>query len=74
MALAIPPEPPVACPSCQNGAELDERIKDMPKEFDDIKLKLDAIHDLPDGARPIQFIKDFGDTAALMLTGRQPAG
>ncbi|MBX9602944.1 MAG: efflux RND transporter permease subunit [Bryobacteraceae bacterium] len=52
--------------------QLDERTKDMPKEFDDIKLKLDAIHDLPDGARPIQFIKDFGDTAALMLTVASP--
>jgi multidrug efflux pump subunit AcrB len=42
------------------------------KEFDDIKLKLDAITDLPDGAGPITFVKDFGDTAALMLTVSSP--
>src|SRR5262249_7784846 len=41
---------------------------DVPKEFDDIKMKLDSITNLPDGAGPIQFVKDFGDTAALMLT------
>ena len=44
----------------------------MPKEFDDIKLKLDSIHDLPDGAGPINFVKDFGDTAGLMLTVASP--
>src|SRR5262249_13074989 len=46
--------------------------KDVPKEFDDIKLKLDSIHDLPDGAGPINFVKDFGDTAGLMLTVASP--
>src|SRR5262245_54591977 len=46
--------------------------KDVGKEFDDIKLKLDAINDLPDGAGPIMFVKDFGDTAALMLTVASP--
>jgi multidrug efflux pump subunit AcrB len=51
---------------------LDERAKETGKEFDDIKLKLDSIHDLPDGAGPINFIKDFGDTAALMLTVASP--
>ena len=45
---------------------------DTGKEFDDIKLKLDAITDLPDGAGPIEFVKDFGDTAALMLTVASP--
>ncbi|HJZ66573.1 MAG TPA: efflux RND transporter permease subunit, partial [Blastocatellia bacterium] len=52
--------------------ELDEKIKDSAKELDDIKLKLDSINDLPDGAGPINFIKDFGDTAALMLTVASP--
>lgn len=52
--------------------ELDEKIKDSGKELDDIKLKLDGIDDLPDGAGPINFIKDFGDTAALMLTVASP--
>ena len=52
--------------------ELDENIKETGKEFDDIKLKLDSIQDLPDGAGPIKFVKDFGDTAALMLTIASP--
>jgi multidrug efflux pump subunit AcrB len=52
--------------------ELDEKVTDTGKQFDDVKLRLDAIHDLPDGAGPINFIKDFGDTAALMLTVASP--
>src|SRR5689334_1857926 len=52
--------------------ELDENLKETGKEFDDIKLKLDGIKDLPSGAGPINFIKDFGDTAALMLTVSSP--
>src|SRR4029453_6156376 len=46
--------------------------EDVPKEFDDIKLKLDSITDLPAGAGPIDFVKDFGDTSALMLTVASP--
>jgi multidrug efflux pump subunit AcrB len=49
-----------------------ESVKDRGKEFDDIALKLNAIHDLPDNAGPIVFVKDFGDTAALMLTVASP--
>ena len=45
---------------------------DTSKELDDIKIKLDAIHDLPKGAGPIMYIKDFGDTSALMLTVASP--
>lgn len=52
--------------------ELQEDVKDTGKEFDDIKMKLDTITDLPSGARPIQLIKDFGDTTALMLTVASP--
>ncbi len=52
--------------------ELDEDTKDTRKEFDDIKLRLDSIHDFPSGAGPVNFIKDFGDTAALMLTVASP--
>jgi multidrug efflux pump subunit AcrB len=50
--------------------DLDENFPgtQIGKEFDDIALKLDSIKDLPDGAGPIKFIKDFGDTSALMLT------
>ena len=54
--------------------ELDENhLKDAGKELDDVKGKLDAIGELPDGAGPVQFIKDFGDTATLMLTVASPA-
>jgi multidrug efflux pump subunit AcrB len=52
--------------------ELDENLKETAKELDDIKLKLDSIDNLPSGAGPINFIKDFGDTAALMLTVASP--
>ncbi len=51
---------------------LDQRIEDVDKELDDIQGKLDQIHDLPDGAGPIQFLKDFKDTTALMLTVASP--
>jgi multidrug efflux pump subunit AcrB len=52
--------------------KLTENAKETRKEFDDIKLKLDTIQNLPSGAGPINFIKDFGDTAALMLTVASP--
>jgi multidrug efflux pump subunit AcrB len=45
---------------------------DPGREFDDINLKLNAIGSLPNGAGPITFIKDFGDTATLMLTLASP--
>ncbi|MEO8519737.1 MAG: efflux RND transporter permease subunit [Acidobacteriota bacterium] len=53
---------------------LDERTKgsDTGKEYDDISLRLSTIRDLPAGAGPIEFVKDFGDTAALMLTVTSP--
>ena len=50
----------------------DENVADLSKEFDDIRLRLDSIHDLPQGAGPIEFFKDFGDSAALMLTVASP--
>ena len=54
--------------------ELVEGTQDVAKAFDDINLKLNAIQgDLPDGAGPIHFIKDFGDTATLMLTVSSPS-
>jgi multidrug efflux pump subunit AcrB len=53
--------------------ELAEKGKyDRDKELDDVKIRLDAIHDLPQSAGPILYIKDFGDTAALMLTVASP--
>jgi multidrug efflux pump subunit AcrB len=51
---------------------LNESVKDRGKELDDIKGKLDSIRDLPQGAQPINFIKDFGDTSALLLTVASP--
>jgi multidrug efflux pump subunit AcrB len=52
---------------------LQEGVKDTSKEFDDIKLRLDTLAGtLPVGTQPIQFLKDFGDTTALMLTIASP--
>jgi hypothetical protein len=51
---------------------LDDDEKDPHKQWDDIDLKLKSITDLPDGAGPITYLKDFGDTAALMLTVASP--
>src|SRR6201987_3340825 len=53
--------------------QLDDTAKDTRKQFSDINLKLNALNDrLPQGAGPIQFNSDFGDTAALMLTIASP--
>ncbi|HYZ83699.1 MAG TPA: efflux RND transporter permease subunit [Bryobacteraceae bacterium] len=53
--------------------ELDEKGGyDRDKELDDVKIRLDGINDLPQGAGPINYVKDFGDTAALMLTVASP--
>ncbi len=53
--------------------ELDQQATaaEVAKQFDDIRLKLDSIHDLPPGAGPITFLKDF-DPPALMLTVASP--
>lgn len=50
---------------------VDKNIKDVPGALDEIWLKLDTMDGLPDGAS-LQFIKDFGDTTALMLTVASP--
>src|SRR5262249_18820829 len=54
--------------------ELDEKSEqsDRSKQLDDVAFRLNSINDLPDGAGPINFIRDFGDTAALMLTIASP--
>src|SRR5262245_60364220 len=52
--------------------EVDDKVSDTNKEFDDIKIKLDSLTDLPEGAGPLQYIKEFGETAALMLTVASP--
>ena len=53
--------------------QLAENIRDTKTQFSDINLKLDSLNArLPQGAGPIQFLSDFGDTAALMLTVASP--
>src|SRR4029434_10210019 len=52
--------------------KLDELVKRTKAELDNIDLKLKKITDLPEGAGPIQFNGDYGDTAALMLTVASP--
>src|ERR1700733_7789830 len=53
--------------------QLDDTVTDTKKQFSDINLKLNALNSrLPQGAGPIQFNSDFGDTAALMLTIASP--
>jgi multidrug efflux pump subunit AcrB len=53
--------------------QLDDSVTDPKKQFTDINLKLNALNSkLPQGAGPIQFNSDFGDTAALMLTVASP--
>ena len=51
---------------------LKDETEDPAKEFDDIKLRLDGIKDLPQGAEPIEFIRISVHTAALMLTVASP--
>lgn len=53
--------------------QLDENVKDTTKQLNDINLRLNELSDkLPQGAGPIQFNSNFGDTAALMLTVASP--
>lgn len=52
--------------------DLDEGLADTATQFDDLGLKLNAIDDLPPGAGPVMYLKDFGDTSALMLTVASP--
>lgn len=52
--------------------ELEDNTKSTREQINDINLKLQNVKGLPDGAGPIQFNGDFGDTAALMLTVASP--
>jgi multidrug efflux pump subunit AcrB len=53
--------------------QLAENISDTKTQLSDINLKLNGLNGrLPQGAGPIQFLSDFGDTAALMLTVASP--
>ncbi len=48
-------------------------VHDTREQLSDINLKLEVLNGrLPQGAGPIQFQSDFGDTAALMLTVASP--
>jgi len=53
--------------------QLDDNVKDAVKQLNDINLRLNELSGkLPQGAGPIQFNSNFGDTAALMLTVASP--
>jgi multidrug efflux pump subunit AcrB len=53
--------------------QLIDDVDDLKRQFSDIQLKLNALSgQLPQGAGPITFQSDFGDTAALMLTVASP--
>src|SRR6267142_4339695 len=53
--------------------QLIDDVDDLKRQFTDINLKLNALNaQLPQGAGPITFQSDFGDTAALMLTVASP--
>src|SRR6201997_4645333 len=49
-----------------------DSIANTQQEFQDIGQRLNQVTDLPQGAGPITWISDFGDTAALMLTVASP--
>ena len=49
-----------------------DSIANTQQEFQDIGQRLNQVTDLPQGAGPITWISDFGDTAALMLTIASP--
>ena len=51
--------------------ELQKDVTEPGKQFDDIKLRIDSLSDLPRGSG-IKFVKDFGDTATLLLTVASP--
>jgi multidrug efflux pump subunit AcrB len=50
-----------------------DSLANTQQQFQDIGQRLNQITDLPDGAGPITWISDFGDTAALMLTVASPS-
>ena len=51
---------------------ISDDLKDISTVLDDVGGRLAAIRSLPDGAGPIQYQRDFGDTATLMLTVASP--
>ena len=51
---------------------LANNLKSTGQTLDDIGERLAGIKDLPQGAGPINFQRDFGDTATLLLTVASP--
>jgi multidrug efflux pump len=51
---------------------ISDELTEVNTVLDDIGGRLSAVHNLPDGAGPIQYHRDFGDTATLMLTVASP--
>jgi multidrug efflux pump subunit AcrB len=51
---------------------LHDSVADTVEQFADIGQRVTHIPDLPNGAGPVQWVSDFGDTAALMLTVASP--
>ena len=51
---------------------LDDKVSDTIEQFADIGQRVTHIPDLPNGAGPVTWVSDFGDTAALMLTVASP--
>jgi multidrug efflux pump subunit AcrB len=51
---------------------LADELEETGQVLDDIGGRLAAIENLPDGAGPIDYLRDFGDTATLMLTVASP--
>lgn len=51
---------------------LHERVAQTDTVLDDIGFRLQEVGQLPDGAGPLTYIKDFGDTSTLMLTVASP--
>jgi len=43
------------------------------RQYEDLKIRLDSIRDLPAGVLPLEYYKDFADTATLMLTVSSPS-
>lgn len=51
---------------------LSDRLSETGQTLDDIGGRLAAIRNLPQGAGPINYVRDFGDTATLLLTVASP--
>ena len=51
---------------------LSDKLSDTGQTLDDLGGRLAAINTLPQGAGPVNFQRDFGDTATLLLTVASP--